>query len=73
MTIHFSQLIQEIEEPAEEEEEEEEGPIDFSIPESVGGKIYYFIKLPLILLFSITTPDVRRPVSFKYSPILIIR
>lgn len=54
------------------EEEEEEGPVDFSFPDSCGARLYYVIKLPLLVLFSITVPDVRRQKLWKLFPLTFI-
>ena len=60
--------------PKEELEDEEEEPLDLSWPESWVNRVFYLIKLPLLLMLSLL-PDVRRPVSsnFKiYSQMLAI-
>jgi len=52
--------------------DEDEEPLDFSWPTTLGGRIFYIIKLPLVLLLSITLPDVRRPSLWKFFPITFI-
>ena len=51
--------------PKEELEDEEEEPLDLSWPEGWVNRVFYLIKLPLLLMLSLL-PDVRRPVSSNF-------
>ena len=50
-----------------EEDSEEEEPINiFALPDSISGKIFYFLLFPVYLVFYLTIPDCRRKIFHPF-------
>lgn len=54
------------------DEDEDEPPLDMSWPGTMGARIFYVIKFPLLAFMCITLPDVRRPKLWKLFPITFL-